>query len=259
MPLSRNSFLSWTAIILVLFVVVVSIIFNILLGLNKTKFVDAADTLISDRLDIGYMAYVFPNIVVIKDAVLVPNDDLDPALVIKLPTITTEFSFLEFILRQNVVVQKIKLYSPYLHHGYFSDFLKRNGRQLMDLLLRLPRIDFRFSVKEALWDFTQGPGSPDYVQLDFVFLMKKDTVWVQGAARKDKYTYIPRHKTRRPRKNPSGVLRGWPPWAPPFGRASPGLDEAIGRGEPFGGKLVIGDFGHFSCRRDRRHPVDRYQ
>ena len=217
MPLFRNSFLSWTAIILVLFVLVVSIIFNILLGLNKTKFVDAANTLISDRLDIGYMAYVFPNIVVIKDAVLVPNDDLDPALVIKLPTITTEFSFLEFILRQNVVAQKIKLYSPYLHHGYFSDFLKRNGRQLMDLLLRLPRIDFRFSVKEALWDFTQGPGSPDYVQLDFVFLMKKDTVWVQGAARKDKYTYIPRHKTR------------WPPWAPPFGRAS-----------PFGGSLAKG-------------------
>lgn len=196
MPLFRNKVLSWAAIILALFVLVVSIIFNILLGLNKTKFVDAANTLISDRLDVGYMAYVFPNIVVIKDAVLVPNDDLDPALVIKLPTITTEFSFLEFILRQNVVVQKIKLYGPYLHHGYFSDFLKRNGKQLLDFLLQLPRSDFRFSVKEALWDFTVGAGSPDYVNLNFVFWMKKDTVWVQGAARKDKYVYTPQHKTR---------------------------------------------------------------
>lgn len=196
MPPFRNRFLSWAAIILVLFVLVVSIIFNILLGLNKTKFVDAANTLISDRLDVGYMAYIFPNIVVIKDAVLVPNDDLDPALVIKLPTITAEFSFLEFILRQNVVVQKIKLYSPYLHHGYFSDFLKRNGKQLLDFLLQLPRIDFRVSVKEALWDFTVGAGSPDHVNLNFVFWMKKDTVWVQGAARKDKYVYTPQHKTR---------------------------------------------------------------
>ena len=125
---------------------------------------------------------------------LVPNDDLDPALAIKLPTITTEFSVLEFILRQNVVVRKIKLYSPYLHHGYFSDFLKRNGKQLLDFLLQLPRIDFRFSVKEALWDFTVGAGSPDYVNLNFVFWMKKDTVWVQGAARKDKYTHTPQRQ-----------------------------------------------------------------
>ncbi len=29
-----------------------------------------------------------------------------------------------------------------------------------------------------------------------------------------------------------------PPLAPPFGRASPGLDEAIGRGGPFGGRLA---------------------
>ena len=36
-------------------------------------------------------------------------------------------------------------------------------------LLAVAPIDFRFSVKEALWDFTQRPGSrPRYVQLDFV-------------------------------------------------------------------------------------------
>ncbi len=209
MPPSRNRFLSWASGILVLFVLVVSIIFNILLGLNKARIVGAANTLISDRLDVGYMAYVFPNIVVIKNVVMASNDDLDPARVVKLPTVTAEFSVLEFVLRQNVAVQKIKFYSPYFHHGYSSDFLKRNGKQLMDFLLRLPRIDFRFSVKESLWDFTQGPGSPDYVQLDFVFLMKKDTVWIRGAERKDKYVYAPKHKTRWPRKDPSVVLRGW--------------------------------------------------
>ena len=196
MPLFRNRFLSWAAIILVLFVLVVSIIFNILLGLNKTKIVDAANALISDRLDVGYMAYVFPNIVVIKNAVLAPKDTLDPARVVRLPTITTEFSILEFLLRQNVAVQKIKLYSPYIHHGYFSDFLERNGKRLLDFLLQLPRIDFRFSVKEALWDFSVGGGSPDYLHLDFVFWMKKDTAWAQGTARKDRYVYAPQHKAR---------------------------------------------------------------
>ncbi len=194
MPLFRIKALSWAAIILVLVILVVSTIFNILLGLNKTELVDAANTLISDRLDVGYMAYVFPNIVVIKNAVLAPKDNPDPARVVKLPTVTAEFSILEFVLRQNVAVQKIKFYSPYFHHGYFSDFLKRNGKQLMDFLLQLPRVDFRFSIKEALWDFTQGPGSPDYVQLDFVFLMKKDTVWVWGTGRKDKYVYTPERK-----------------------------------------------------------------
>lgn len=196
MLLLRNRFLFWAAIILVLCVLVVSIIFNILLGLNKTKIVDAANTLISDQLDVGYMAYIFPNIVVIKNAVIVPNDDLDPARVIKFPTVITEFSIREFVLRQNVAVQKIKLYGPYIHHEYFSDFLKRNGKQLLDFLLQLPRVDFRFSIKEALWDFTVGAGNPDHVQLNFVFWMKKDTVWVQGAARKDKYVYAPKHKTR---------------------------------------------------------------
>ncbi|HBO97670.1 MAG TPA: hypothetical protein DD648_06600 [Candidatus Omnitrophica bacterium] len=213
MPPFRNRFLSWAAIILVLCVLVVSIVFNILLGLNKSRIVNAANTLISDQLDVGYMAYVFPNIVVIKDAVLVPNDDLDPARVVKLPAVTAEFSILEFILRQNVTVQKVKLYSPYIHHGYFSDFLKRNGKQLLDFLLRLPRVDFRFSVKDTLWDFTVGAGSPDYVQLNFVFWMKKDTIRVQGAARKDKYVHAPKHKTRQPREDPAGVSRGWPPWA----------------------------------------------
>jgi len=72
LPPFRNRFLSWAAIILVLCVLVVSIVFNILLGLNKSRIVNAANTLISDQLDVGYMAYVFPNIVVIKDAVLVP-------------------------------------------------------------------------------------------------------------------------------------------------------------------------------------------
>jgi len=209
LPLLRNRFLSWAVIIFALFVLVVSIIFNILLGLNKTKIVVAANTLISDTLDVGYMAYVFPNIVVIRNAVLVPNDSMDPALVVKFPTITAEFSVLEFVLRQNVAVQKIKLYSPYIHHGYFSDFLKRNGKQLLDFLLQLPRIDFRFSVKDILWDFTVGAGSPDYVHLNFVFWMKKDTILVQGAARKDRYVYASKHKTRWPRKDPSGVLRGW--------------------------------------------------
>ena len=209
MPLLRNRFWSWTAIILVLFVLVVSIIFNILLGLNKTKFVDAANALIKDRLAVGYMAYVFPNIVVVKNAVLVSGKAEDPARVVMLPTVTAEFSVLEFVLRQNVSVQKIKIYGPYFHHGYFSDFLERNGKQLLDFLLQLPRIDFRFSVKEALWDFTVGAESPDYVNLNFVFWMKKDTMWVQGAARKDKYTYAPQRKARWLRKDPSGVLRGW--------------------------------------------------
>ena len=213
MPRFRNSFLSWTAIILVLFVLVVSIIFNILIGLNKAKIVDAANTLISDQLDIGYMVYVFPNIVIVKNAVLTPKDDLDPARVVRFPIVTAEFSILEFVLRQSVAVQKIKLYGPYIHHGYFSDFLKRNGKHLMDFLLRLPRIDFRFSIKEVLWDFTAGAGSPDYVQLNFVFWMKKDTIRVQGAARKDKYVHAPKHKTRQPREDPAGVSRGWPPWA----------------------------------------------
>ena len=205
----RNRFLSWAVIILVLFALVVSIVFNILLGLNKAKIIHAADTLISDRLDVGYMAYVFPNIVVIKNAVIVPSDDLDPARVVKFPTVTAEFSILEFVLHQNVAVQKIKFHSPYIHHGYFSDFLKRNGKQLLDFLLQLPRVDFRVSVKDTLWDFTVGAGSPDYVQLNFVFWMKKDAVWVQGAARKDKYVYAPKHKTRWPRQDPAGVLRGW--------------------------------------------------
>ena len=205
----RNRFLSGAVIILVLFALVVSIVFNILLGLNKAKIIHAADTLISDRLDVGYMAYVFPNIVVIKNAVIVPSDDLDPARVVKFPTVTAEFSILEFVLHQNVAVQKIKFHSPYIHHGYFSDFLKRNGKQLLDFLLQLPRVDFRVSVKDTLWDFTVGAGSPDYVQLNFVFWMKKDAVWVQGAARKDKYVYAPKHKTRWPRQDPAGVLRGW--------------------------------------------------
>src|SRR3989338_6018650 len=205
----RNRFLSWAVIILVLFALVVSIVFNILLGLNKAKIIHAADTLISDRLDVGYMAYVFPNIVVIKNAVIVPSDDLDPARVVKFPTVTAEFSILEFVLHQNVAVQKIKFHSPYIHHGYFSDFLKRNGKQLLDFLLQLPRVDFRVSVKDTLWDFTVGAGSPDYVQLNFVFWMKKDAVWVQGTARKDKYVYAPKHKTRWPRQDPAGVLRGW--------------------------------------------------
>jgi len=209
LPLLRSRFLSWTVIIFVLFVLVVSIIFNILIGLNKAKIVDAANTLISDQLDIGYMVYVFPNIVIVKNAVLTPKDDLDPARVVRFPIVTAEFSILEFVLRQSVAVQKIKLYGPYIHHGYFSDFLKRNGKHLMDFLLRLPRIDFRFSIKEVLWDFTAGAGSPDYVQLNFVFWMKKDTVWVQGAARKDKYVYAPRHKTRWPPGAADGLLGGW--------------------------------------------------
>lgn len=201
MPPFRNRFLSWAAGILVLFVLVVSTVFNILLGLNKARIIGAADALISDRFDVGYMAYVFPNIVVIKNAVITPSDDPDPARVVKLPTVTAEFSVLEFVLRQNVAVQKIKLYGPHLHHGYFSDFLKRNGKQLLDFLLTLPRVDFRFSVKESVWDFTQGPGGPDYVQLDFVFLMKKDTVWIRGAGRKDKYVYAPKYKTRWQRQS----------------------------------------------------------
>lgn len=199
MPPFRNRFLSGGVIVFALSVLVVSIVFNILLGLNKTRIIDAANTLISDRLDVGYLAYVFPNIVVIKNAVLAPKDNADPARIIRLPTVTAEFSILEFVLRQNVAVQKIKLYSPYIHHGYFSDFLRRNGKHLMDFLLRLPRIDFRVSVKDTVWDFTVGAGSPDHVHLDFVFWMKKDTVWVQGAARKDKYAYTPQSKTRWPR------------------------------------------------------------
>ena len=209
MPPFRIKFLSWAALVVVPVILVVSIIFNILLGLNKTKFVDAANTLIGDRLDVGYMAYVFPNIVVIKNAVLSARDDADPARAVRMPTVTVEFSIGEFILHQNVAARKIKLYSPYLHHGYFSDFLKRNGKQLMEFLLQLPRVDFRFSVKEALWDFTQGAGSPDYVRLNFVFLIKKDTVWVWGGARKDKYTRAPEHKTPWPGQDPSGAPRGW--------------------------------------------------
>jgi len=38
-------------------------------------------------------------------------------------------------------------------------------------------------------------GSPDQVHLNFVFWMKKDTVWVHGTARKDKYVPAPQGKT----------------------------------------------------------------
>lgn len=207
MPPFRIKFLSWAAVAAVLVILVVSITFNILLGLNKARLVDAVNARIEDRFDAGYLAYVFPNIVIIKNAVLAPNDDAaggGRGGVVRFPTVTAEFSILEFVLRQNVAVQKIKMYSPYFHHGYFSDFLKRNGRQLMEFLLQLPRIDFRFSVKEALWDFTAGAERPDDVRLNFVFRIKKDAVWIRGTARKDQYAYTarrPGHGRARQRRS----------------------------------------------------------
>lgn len=184
-----------TALVFIFFFAVVSISINILLGISKSKIVAAAQPYISDRFDIGNAVYLFPNIVVLKDVVLTPQDCSNCPRIIKLPTVTLEFSLLEFLRHRNVAVQKLKIYSPYIHHGYFSELLKKDGRRLMEFVLQLPRMDFRFSMKEALWDFTANPsGTPDYLQLNFVFLVKKDTVSLQGTARKDQYSFSPKTK-----------------------------------------------------------------
>ncbi|MBI5150029.1 MAG: hypothetical protein HZA28_04575 [Candidatus Omnitrophica bacterium] len=196
MPRFRTKFLYWAGIVAVLFIIVVTIVFNILLGLSRVRIVQAANAPLNDRLDIGYIGYVFPNIVVLKGVVIHARDSLTPGQRLSIPTVTAEFSVLEFVIRQNVTIQKVKFYSPYVHDGYFRDFLSRNGKQLMTFLLELPRINFRFSVKEALWDFTRGAGSPDYTYLNFVFSMRKEAISVHGNVRRDKFGYSPARKTR---------------------------------------------------------------
>ncbi|MBI5416305.1 MAG: hypothetical protein HZA29_05770 [Candidatus Omnitrophica bacterium] len=187
MPRFRTKFLYGAGIVAVLFILVVTVVFNILLGLSRVRIVQAANAPINDRLDIGYIGYVFPNIVVLKGVAIHGRDSLTPAQRLSIPTVTAEFSVLEFVIRQNVTIRKIKFYSPYVHDGYFRDFLSRNGKQLMTFLLELPRVDFRFSVKEALWDFTRGAGSPDHTYLNFIFSLRKETVSVHGHVRRDKF------------------------------------------------------------------------
>lgn len=188
----RTKFLYGAAILVVLLILVVTIVFNVLLNLSRARLLAAANAYLSDQIHVGYMAYVFPNFVILKNIQISERNSSAPARRVHIPTATAEFSILEFIARQDVVVQKLKWYHPYIHHGYFRDFLTRNGERLWKFLLELPRADFRFSVKEVFWDLAPGP---NYAHLNFVFHLRKDAILLHGSVRKDKYGYAPTGKT----------------------------------------------------------------
>lgn len=173
-------------LILVSLALGVTLALNIVLQFFKPKVVAAADAFLTDHVEIGSIFYVFPNSIIVKN-VRVTEAGGKASRQFSIPVVIAQFSLAQLLRKHELAINSIGFRHPQIHYDYFSDFLRRDGKKILDFLLSLPRIDVRFGVKEAHVEFSENPQKPESRVLNFLFRLKGDTVLVNGNLRRDKY------------------------------------------------------------------------
>lgn len=185
-------------------ILIISVVLNILLVISKGRFVDTARSYVTEDLRIGYAAYVFPNILVVRNVTFSEKELSLERRRLTIPTVVIKFSAWAFLSKREIAVSRVDFLAPAVNHSYFCDFLKKNGEQLMTLLMALPRIDFKFTIKDALFDFSKESARPEYVHANLDLKLKGNTLFMKGTLRRDKYAPADQSHPR-PRRTAKGT------------------------------------------------------
>ncbi len=195
----------WTAGVLIILILILTVILNIFVYSSKAKIIEIANAHIADRLEIGHMLYLFPHTVLLTDVRIMERaDSRSPGRPIRIPLAAAKFSIWDFVVKQNLIIRQISLTNPRVRDDDLRGFWERNSRQLIDLVLHLPRTDIRLAVGEAIFDLTRDPARPDGVSLNLDLVLKSDTFILRGTLRRDKFAY-PSSAVGRPRRVAMGV------------------------------------------------------
>ncbi len=180
----------WTVGVLIVFILILTVIVNILVYSSQSKIIGVANAQLADRLEIGRMMYLFPHTVLVMDVRIGQKADSQaPGRYLRIPLVAAKFSVWDFVVKRNLIIRQISLTNPQVREDDLRGFWERNGRQLTDLFLRLPRTDIRLAVGEALLDLTRNPAHPDFVSLNLDLVLKSNTLTLRGALRKDKFAH----------------------------------------------------------------------
>lgn len=197
--------LLWTCAVLFSLILVITAAGSILLGASKPRIVQTAGTFLNEGFQIGYIVYLFPDTVILKDVVISEGGETSERH-LRIPTALVKFRFWDFALKREFTVARVDLRHPHLHYDYLREFLRRNGERLLRLWMQLPRMDFDCALKEAFVDFGQGASRHlDHIYFNLSLSLKEDTVVLRGSLRQDKYGYTAGSRTR-----PQRVARGFP-------------------------------------------------
>ncbi len=168
-------------------VVILSVIVNIALLRSKDQLAAAARSYVTEDLTIGHEVYIFPNTLVLRNVVFFEKGPAGKSRRFTIPSVVIKFSAWAFLSKREVAVSKVDFLAPTINYYYFCDFLRKNGEQIITLLMELPRVDFRFTIKEALFDFSKETARPEYVNANLNLRLKGNTLFMKGAVRRDKY------------------------------------------------------------------------
>jgi hypothetical protein len=174
-------------IIPIVFVGIITLVLNILLGVSKAKIEGMANAPITDRVHIGSIVYVFPRTVILRDVVVSPRGPSAQHKEMRIPALVMKFSVWDFVRRRAILAREISLRHPSVPYDYFMAFFKENAGRLTALLMQMPRMDVRLTVREAVFDFSKKALPPDCGTLNLSFRLDGDTVLAKGTVRKDKY------------------------------------------------------------------------
>jgi hypothetical protein len=171
---------------------------------SKDQLTAAARNYVAEDLTIGYAAYIFPNILIVRNVNFLEKEPLGESRRFTIPTVVIKFSVWAFFSKREIAVSRVDFLAPIVNSYYFCDFLRKNGEQIMMLLMELPRIDFKFTVQNTLFDFSKESARPEYINANLDLRLKGNTLFMKGVLRRDKYAPAdPSHP--RPRRTAKGT------------------------------------------------------
>jgi hypothetical protein len=173
---------------LMIFIVLVSVAGNGLLGLSRGNFLTNVNGLSPAKVTVGSMFFVFPNQIVLRNVIIKDEDMLPGQDVCVFKSVVIKFSLSAFFQRK-LSVSDIIIGSPRWKHKNLSLFLKKHFYTIKAILEKRSRKDIRVLVRKGVWGLADRGNDAFYIKNDLILRLKGDTISGSGLLKKERGTF----------------------------------------------------------------------
>ncbi len=170
--------------ILLLVIAFTTASFNIILAVSKDKLTLPLEKYFDKKITIARIIYLPPNFIILKNVSLREVMFPDQNASFFMPTVCMKLSLREILTKRHLLVSDIYVYGAKLNSYEFRNFLRYNFKQIMAFIHSLHKQDINIFIKRLKSDFTKENIGFKYAFVDFVLLIKGNSISSFGSISK---------------------------------------------------------------------------
>jgi hypothetical protein len=165
-------------------VIILTLAFNIAIGLFASRFIESANKKFFKPVTVGWIYYLPPNFIFLNNLSIHEKNNPPDEEIITLQTVRLNLSLWRLITERRTHILSINCLRTAAQHYNFMRFIGKNIDQILEFFRSLPLQDIQLSVRNASFLLPENNGRQDKLELDLTLKLTGQTLSAYGSSKK---------------------------------------------------------------------------